>query len=141
MLQLHFVVFQYLKRFSLVPMFSEEDFQHWFLPREDIIDAYVVEKATETGNRITDLVSFYTLPSTVMSHPTHNNLKAAYSFYNVATSASWVDLIGDALVLAKKVWNGNPYTSKIRKLICRGESPYINSSFLVTGHCAPDSST
>ena len=38
-----------------------------------------------------------------MNHPTHNNLKAAYSFYNVATSASWVDLIGDALVLAKKV--------------------------------------
>ena len=56
-----------------------------------------------TGLKITDLVSFYTLPSTVMNHPTHNNLKAAYSFYNVATSASWVDLIGDALVLAKKV--------------------------------------
>jgi len=94
---------EYLSRFSLVPTFTEEDFQHWFLPREDIIDAYVVEKPTSGGaSRITDLVSFYTLPSTVMSHPTHNKLKAAYSFYNVATTASWVDLIGDALVLAKK---------------------------------------
>ena len=52
---------------------------------------------------ITDMVSFYTLPSTVMSHPTHNKLKAAYSFYNVSTVTPWVDLIGDALVLAKKV--------------------------------------
>jgi len=94
---------EYLGQFSLVPLFSEEDFQHWFLPREDIIDAYVVEKPDPSGSsRITDMVSFYTLPSTVMSHPTHNNLKAAYSFYNVATTASWVDLIGDALVLAKK---------------------------------------
>ena len=123
--------FQYLSRFSLVTVFTEEDFQHWFLPREDIIDTYVVDKPDSssptgrkhircvifqkyfsqssyfccfsTGLKITDLVSFYTLPSTVMNHPTHNNLKAAYSFYNVATSASWVDLIGDALVLAKKV--------------------------------------
>jgi len=96
---------EYLSRFSLVPVFTEEDFQHWFLPREDIIDTYVVDKpdsSSPTGLKITDLVSFYTLPSTVMNHPTHNNLKAAYSFYNVATSASWVDLIGDALVLAKK---------------------------------------
>ena len=90
---------------------------HWFLPREDIIDTYVVEKPAnknintavsgspkkDNSMVITDLVSFYTLPSTVMSHPTHNKLKAAYSFYNVSTVTPWVDLIGDALVLARKV--------------------------------------
>jgi len=95
----------YLGRFSLFSVFSEEDFQHWFLPRDDIIDTYVVEKPDPSGSgsgRITDMVSFYNLPSTVMSHPTHNQLKAAYSFYNVATTASWVELIGDALILAKK---------------------------------------
>ena len=32
-----------------------------------------------------------------------NSIKAAYSFYNVATSVSWVDLMSDALVLAKKL--------------------------------------
>ena len=31
------------------------------------------------------------------------SIKAAYSFYNVATSESWVDLMSDALVLAKKL--------------------------------------
>ena len=30
------------------------------------------------------------------------SIKAAYSFYNVANSVSWVDLMLDALVLAKK---------------------------------------
>lgn len=38
-----------------------------------------------------------------MNHPTHKTLKAAYSFYNVSTSTPWADLMGDALVLAKKV--------------------------------------
>jgi hypothetical protein len=52
---------------------------------------------------LADLVSYYTLPSTVMHHPVHKTLKAAYSFYNVSTATSWVDLMGDALVSAKNV--------------------------------------
>ena len=31
------------------------------------------------------------------------SIKAAYSFYNVATSMSWTDLMADALVMAKKM--------------------------------------
>jgi len=116
---------KHLEKYDLIPVFTEEDFLHWFLPRDEIIDTYVVEKPasslvqSENSNKqtngavsspskkdnsmvITDMVSFYTLPSTVMSHPTHNKLKAAYSFYNVSTITPWVDLIGDALVLAKK---------------------------------------
>jgi glycylpeptide N-tetradecanoyltransferase len=52
---------------------------------------------------ITDFVSFYTLPSTVMHHPVHKSLKAAYSFYNVSTVTPWVDLMQDALIIAKNV--------------------------------------
>ncbi len=37
-----------------------------------------------------------------MSHPTHRTLRAAYSFYNVSNTVAWVDLVGDALVLAKR---------------------------------------
>ena len=73
---------------------------------------------------ITDMVSFYTLPSTVMSHPTHNKLKAAYSFYNVSTVTPWVGLIGDALVLAKKV-NIVVFYSELKIcLILRKKSKY-----------------
>lgn len=52
---------------------------------------------------ITDLVSFYTLPSTIMHHPTYRTLKAAYSFYNVSTKTPWVDLMQDALISARDV--------------------------------------
>nr|CAG4644753.1 EOG090X055U [Leptodora kindtii] len=88
---------EYLNKFDLAPCFDEEDFRHWFYPREGIVDCFVVEN----GGVITDLVSYYTLPSTVMHHPVHNSLKAAYSFYNASTATPWTDLINDALVTAK----------------------------------------
>ena len=50
-----------------------------------------------------DFISYYTLPSTVMHHPTYKTLKAAYSFYNVSTNTPWKTLMKDALVTAKNV--------------------------------------
>lgn len=88
----------YLKKFDLAPIFSEDDFKHWFSPQAGIIDGFVVE--TPDGN-ITDFVSYYTLPSTVVYHPVHKMLKAAYSFYNVSTMTPWVELMLDALITAK----------------------------------------
>ena len=38
-----------------------------------------------------------------MHHPTHKQLKAAYSFYNVSEKTPLVDLMQDALILAKQV--------------------------------------
>ena len=35
---------QYLGRFDVIPVFqSEEEMEHWILPRQDIISSYVVE--------------------------------------------------------------------------------------------------
>ncbi|XP_073991019.1 N-myristoyl transferase [Rhodnius prolixus] len=87
----------YLTKFDLAPVFSEDEFRHWFLPQPGIVDAFVVE----VDGEVTDLVSYYTLPSTVMHHAVHRNLKAAYSFYNVSTKTSWLDLMTDALISAK----------------------------------------
>ncbi|CAB3379270.1 Hypothetical predicted protein [Cloeon dipterum] len=95
----HAILDKYLESFDLAPVFSKEDFKHWFLPRAGIVDAYVVEK----NGKITDFVSYYTLPSTVMNHPIHKSLKAAYSFYNVSTTTPLIDLMNDALVSAKNV--------------------------------------
>ena len=39
----YFVVFQYLLGLDLAPVFTEEEFRHWFIPRKGIIDSYVVE--------------------------------------------------------------------------------------------------
>lgn len=38
-----------------------------------------------------------------MNHPVHRSLKAAYSFYNVHTVTPLLDLMSDALILAKSV--------------------------------------
>lgn len=59
------------------------------------------------NGEVTDFLSFYTLPSTIMNHPTHKSLKAAYSFYNVHTQTPLLDLMSDALVLAKMVSRSN----------------------------------
>ncbi|GMF52255.1 unnamed protein product [Phytophthora fragariaefolia] len=90
----------YLAKFDLVQHFDQNDVAHWMLPREGVISAYVVENP-ET-KKITDFASFYHLPSTVIGHPTHSKLNAAYSFYNVATSVSLTQLMNDALIMAKK---------------------------------------
>ncbi|KAF3817016.1 hypothetical protein GH733_014364 [Mirounga leonina] len=94
----HQLLTRYLKQFHLTPVMSQEEVEHWFYPQENIIDTFVVENA---NGEVTDFLSFYTLPSTIMNHPTHKSLKAAYSFYNVHTQTPLLDLMSDALVLAK----------------------------------------
>ncbi|XP_078385989.1 glycylpeptide N-tetradecanoyltransferase 1 [Cetorhinus maximus] len=89
---------EYLKQFYLTPAMNEKEVAHWFLPRENIIETYVVESS---DGKLTDFFSFYTLPSTIMHHPVHKSLKAAYSFYNVHTKTPLVDLMNDGLILAK----------------------------------------
>nr|XP_033787101.1 glycylpeptide N-tetradecanoyltransferase 2 isoform X4 [Geotrypetes seraphini] len=88
----------YLKQFNLAPVMDEEEVAHWFLPQEHIIDTYVVENSNGV---LTDFLSFYTLPSTVMHHPVHKTLKAAYAFYNIHTETPLLDLMNDALIIAK----------------------------------------
>ncbi|ERE77623.1 glycylpeptide N-tetradecanoyltransferase 1-like protein, partial [Cricetulus griseus] len=94
----HQLLTRYLKQFHLTPVMSQEEVEHWFYPQENIIDTFVVENA---NGEVTDFLSLYTLPSTIMNHPTHKSLKAAYSFYNVHTQTPLLDLMSNALVLAK----------------------------------------
>lgn len=89
----------YLSKFKLRPVYSEDEFTHWFLPREGVIDSFVVEN----DGVITDFGSFYHLPSTIMNNPQYNILKAAYSYYNVATKTPLNDLMNDLLISAKNI--------------------------------------
>jgi len=91
---------EYLKKFELSPVFSEDEFRHWFVPRDEVVDSFVVEQPDGT---ITDFGSFYHLPSTIMNHPQHNKLRAAYSFYTVATKTPLNDFMNDLLICAKNL--------------------------------------
>ncbi len=57
---------------------------------------------TAAGGIITDLLSFYTLPSTVIGNEKYDTLTAAYMYYTVATETPLNKLMQDALILAKK---------------------------------------
>ncbi|CAH2069676.1 unnamed protein product [Thlaspi arvense] len=90
----------YLGQFGVATDFDENDVEHWLLPREDVVDSYLVE-SPETHD-VTDFCSFYTLPSTILGNPNYTTLKAAYSYYNVATETSFLQLMNDALIVSKQ---------------------------------------
>ena len=52
---------------------------------------------------VTDMFSYYHLASTVVQHPVHKLLKAAYLFYCASTVVPMKDLIYDALIIARRV--------------------------------------
>jgi len=94
----HKLLSNYLAKFDLAPMFDEEEFKHWFLPKDGVVTAYI---KTDNSDNVTDMFSFYQLPSTIVDHPKYKTLKAAYSFYNVATTMTLKDLLSDALIVAR----------------------------------------
>ncbi|TKR62710.1 hypothetical protein L596_026631 [Steinernema carpocapsae] len=88
----------YLNQFKLTQIFTREEFAHNFLPRDNVIYSFVVE----TSGKVTDFISFYSLPTNLIGHKKHKEVRGAYSYYNVATSVPPKDLIQDALILAKQ---------------------------------------
>lgn len=104
---------EYLSKFPFAPALSEEDIKHWLMPLENVIFSFVV-KDPET-QKITDFVSFYSLPSTVAGNAKHSHLYAAYLFYYVPKGMG-VDkerttaLVNDALILAKNVCRFNRHS-------------------------------
>lgn len=116
------IIPQYLGKFDLAPIFTEEEFRHWFFPQIGIVDSFVVDNPVL--KKITDMVSYYTLPSSVMHHQTHKTLRAAYSFYNVSTVTPWQELMTDALISAKNVRNNNSSHASFQKC--------VNSSVMIS---------
>lgn len=86
---------QFLQQFALTRLFTEEEFKHYFLPRPNVIYTYVIE----TNKKITDFVSFYSIPS--LSLQTGVMIKTAYLFYYANTVTKLQDLIQQTLLLAR----------------------------------------
>ncbi|OAX37214.1 N-myristoyl transferase [Rhizopogon vinicolor AM-OR11-026] len=118
---------RYMQRFSMGQVMTLDEICHQFLsgrgrmdePSEhhrrpgQVVWTYVVEDP-ET-HRITDFFSFYSLPSTIINHPKHALLEAAYLFYYASDMAFAEDseadsklkkrletLMGDALIIANQ---------------------------------------
>jgi len=90
----------YPSKMHLSPNFTQEEFKHWFLPRNKVVYSYVIEHPE--SKKITDFMSFYSLPSTVMTTDKHDTLFACYSFYNVVSNEKdWKPVMNDMLVAAR----------------------------------------
>nr|XP_040032348.1 glycylpeptide N-tetradecanoyltransferase 1-like isoform X1 [Gasterosteus aculeatus aculeatus] len=85
-------------RFHLSSAMSLQEAEHWLSPRENVVDTYVVEGEAGT---LTDVVSFYSVSSSVLNHPVHTGLRAARLLYAAGTATDPADLMEDTLVLAK----------------------------------------
>ncbi|KAM9774248.1 glycylpeptide N-tetradecanoyltransferase 1-like [Syngnathus typhle] len=88
-----------LSKFHLRASWSLEEVSHWFLPREGVVDTYVVEAA---DGALTDVVSFYQISSKVLNHQLHSSMRAAHLFYAAsAANGNLLQLMEDTLVLVK----------------------------------------
>lgn len=94
------LLMEYLDQFNMHLNMTEDEFAHWLFPRDGVIYSYVIENP-ET-HEITDMVSFYSLPSSVIKNPAHKTLNAAYLFFVAAPTTPITDVMQDALVLARQ---------------------------------------
>ena len=76
---------------------------------------------------MTDLLSFYTLPSSVLGNDKYSTLKAAFMYYTVPGATPLPQLMTDALILAHArsetcSWQGicckQPAFSPVQLLLC-----------------------
>ena len=95
------------QRCKLHPVFDELHAKHWLAPHKDVVWAWVIDNPDENATLpITDYVSFYSLPSSVIGHPVHSDIRAAYLYYHASTSSDpehTQELIRNTLIHAKRL--------------------------------------
>lgn len=84
--------------FDVYQKWHYEDVLKHLYPKDKVLYSYVV--ANEKGE-VTDFVSFYLLPSTVLKHDKYDKLNSAYAYYTIPGANTIKDLYRDALILAK----------------------------------------
>ena len=97
--QVQVLLENYLSKFKVHGYYSKEEVAHWFLPKRDVVYSFVVDNGE---GKVTDFISFYSLPSSILQHDVHKKLYACYSFFNIATSVTFKELMKNALILAKQ---------------------------------------
>lgn len=62
----HRLLREYLSQFNLVPAMNQEEVEHWLLPRENIIDTYLVEVKTYSREFLPETFFFLNLKNTLL---------------------------------------------------------------------------
>jgi len=90
---------EYLSKFKLRIHFTDDEAGHWLVPRPGVVDAFVVDDPTT--HKITGLISFFHINNKVLKDNKHDEIRVAYSYYNVPGEHGMEALMRDALILAK----------------------------------------
>ncbi len=80
----------YLAKYKLAPVMNQEEVAHWLLPVPDVVNTFVADQ----GGRVSDLISFYTLPSTVLGNAEYDSLKVGCGWrgeelWGIVMGESW----------------------------------------------------
>ena len=86
------------KQFKVHGYYDKDQVKHWFIPRKNVVYSYVRENQDK---KITDFISFYSLPSSILQHDKYKKLMAAYSFFNINTTITVKEIMKCAIILAK----------------------------------------
>lgn len=62
-------------------VFTADEVAHWVLPRDKVVYSYVVEN---DDGKVTDMLSFYELNSSILKNPKYDKMNIAYASYCVA---------------------------------------------------------
>ena len=85
----------HLKRYKIHTIFSIEDFKHYFLPRDNVVYSYVVER----NDKIVNFASFYAINTiAVHSKAKDNIVRGAYLYYIVD-----IDIISNIINFASEL--------------------------------------
>ncbi|KAG0491832.1 hypothetical protein HPP92_004875 [Vanilla planifolia] len=90
---------EHLKRFGVAPLVDEHFVEHFLVPKEGVVDGYVVENP-ET-KEVTDFCSFVIHTKAIEGKSRYSVLKFAILFYYAAFGTPVCKLIKDVLVVAK----------------------------------------
>ena len=90
---------EFYKKFKIRQIFTEQEFKNRFLPINNVIDSYVIEK----NNIITDFISIYYLNVRVFNDNNYNNYSLAQIYhYFYSNEKIFIEMIDDILYLMKE---------------------------------------
>ena len=96
--QVYELLAKFEEQFKVHGYYDKDLVRHWFIPRKNVVYSYVRESK---DNKITDFISFYNLPSSILQHENYKKLMAAYSFFNINNTLTVKEIMKCALILAK----------------------------------------
>ena len=89
------LLYENQKKYKIFSIYSEDEVEHWFMPIKNVIYSFVRED--DNGN-ITDFASFYKIDAFIFNHEEN----WSYIYFNIATSISSIELMENAMILAKQ---------------------------------------